>query len=208
MIYECSLVAKTDLGDSEVTKLQELVREVVKQHDGEVLIEDDWNVLRFAQPTSEGVQNGRFLYTIFSANSECNKELARRFGINEGVLKYMTLKLGEETQREEVVKKYKTPFSTKYGGSVTDDLDESRDFEKDRKRFAKRKSCWFNITNITVDWKDPKTYAWLVNEFGKISPARISGISRKHQRFANTAIKRARNLGLISHLSGRVATKA
>ncbi len=66
-------------------------------------------------------------------------------------------------------------------------------------------TCWFTTNKITADWKDPKTYAWLVNEFGKISPARVSGVSRKHHRWAESAIKRARNIGLISHLAGNTA---
>ena len=74
-----------------------------------------------------------------------------------------------------------------------------------RKKFARKKTCWFAAKSIKADWKDPKTYGWLVNEFGKISPARVTSISRKHQRFANNAVKRARNIGLISQLSDQTA---
>ncbi|MEI8347856.1 MAG: 30S ribosomal protein S18 [Pseudomonadota bacterium] len=79
------------------------------------------------------------------------------------------------------------------------------DVEKDRRNFSKRKSCWFTAKKICADWKDPGTYSWLISEFGKITPARISGISAKHQRIVTQTIKRALQLGLCSQLSGRIA---
>ena len=71
--------------------------------------------------------------------------------------------------------------------------------------FARRKSCWFTANKTAPDWKDPMSYAWLVSEFGKISPARVTGISRKMQRLATVNIKRARGIGLLSYMSGRTA---
>lgn len=205
MIYELSLVAKSELSDEQVEKLNTLVRDVVAQHDGEVFIQDDWGKMNLAQPTGNGTVSGHYIYFLFKANNANNKELARRFGINEGVLRHMIIKVGEEKDIGNLVKNYKTPFSKKYNGSVTD-TDEEEGGEGD-KRFSRRRACFFTVNQIKADWKDPKTYAWLVNEFGKISPARVSNISRKHQRFATTAVKRARQMALISHLSNRLAEK-
>jgi small subunit ribosomal protein S6 len=72
--------------------------------------------------------------------------------------------------------------------------------DKDKKLFMRKKTCWFTAQNIEPNWKDPETYLWLINEFGKISPARVTGVSTKYQKMATKAIKRARNVGLISHL--------
>ena len=209
MIYELCLVAKTELGDDGAEKLNELVRTVVSEYNGEVLIQDDWGALTFAQVTNEGIERGRFLYFIFKhESSDANKEMARRFHINEGIIRYMTLKLGEDKEQEKLVTNYKSPFSKKYRGSVVDDVEDGEgDLRKERRRFARRKSCWFTAKKVKADWKDPHTFGWLVNEFGKISPARVTGISRKHQRFATTAIKRARNIGLASYVSNAFAEK-
>lgn len=206
MIYELSLVTKAELSDDEVAKVKEMVLAVVKEYDGETFIEDDWGTLTFAQPTSTGVEQGHYLYFMYKANNLANVELSRRFKINEGVMKHLFIAVEENDDKVgEVVKNVKTPFSKKYAGSVTDADDENSDNGKDSRRFSRRKSCWFAAQKIKADWKDPLTYAWLVNEFGKISPARVSGISRKHHRFADKAIKQARNIGLLSHLSGRTA---
>lgn len=203
MIYELSLVAKPDANDQDLAALKKIVHDVVSDHDGEILIEDDWGTIVLAQPTRDGVPHGRFVYFIFKANNENNKELIRRMKINETHMRHMFVALGDETEREEIVKSYKTPFSKTYKGSVTE-IEGDADSDGPKK-FARRKSCYFRSNNIKADWKDPQTFNWLLNEFGKISAARVSGVSRKHQRFATTAIKRARQIGIASFVSNRIA---
>jgi len=203
MIYELALVATPEANEQEVAGLKSMVHEVVKAHDGEVFIEDDWGKVTLAQPTIEAVKSGHIVYFIFKANNENNKELIRRLKISDSHLRHMFIALGEDNEREAVVKAYKTPFSKTYKGSVTD---KEEDGEKDNpKKFARRKSCYFKANSIKADWKDPQTFTWLINEFGKISPARVTGVSRKHQRFATTAIKRARQIGVASYVSNRIA---
>ena len=202
MIYELALVATPEANETEVAALKALVHEVVSAHDGEVFIEDDWGKVTLAQPTTDGVPAGHFVYFIFKANNQNNKELIRRLKITETHLRHMFIALGEDSEREAVVKAYKTPFSKTYKGSVTDKEDEE---SENPKKFARRKSCYFKANSITANWKDPATFSWLVNEFGKISPARVSGVSRKHQRFVTTAIKRARQIGVASYVSNKIA---
>ncbi len=205
MIYELSLVAKSNLTPEIVSSLVEMVDKVVTSFEGKVFISDDWGVKNFAQPTSKGVESGHYLYFMFQANNENNTELLRRLKINESVLKSMVVKLSDlDEDGEKFAKEYKSPFSKKYSGSATDN-DDVKESEKERKIFTKRRRCWFTANKIKADWKDPATFTWLINEFGKISPARVSGISRKHQRYSCLAVKRARQLGLISHMSNRIA---
>ncbi len=206
MIYELSLVAKADLNEKDLASFKKLVHETVKSFAGEILVEDDWGRLTLAQPTKKGLESGHFLYFLFSANNQCNVELIRRFRINENHLRHMIVVAGDESQREAIVKAYKTPFSKTYHGSVTD-VEGKGSEDNNPRKFARRKTCYFRANDIRADWKDPATYSWLVNEFGKISPARISGVSTKYQRFATTAVKRARQIGLISHVSNQVAYK-
>ena len=206
MIYELSLVTKSDLTEETQASVKKIVHDVLADMGGEVLIEDDWGKLTFAQATSDGTESGHFVHFIYSTGANTNTELLRRFKINESVIKSLIVKLGEDEEREAVVKGYKTPFSKTYNGSATDALNADGEAENPKK-FARRKTCWFKANNITADWKDPATFSWIVNEFGKISPARISGISRKHQRTATEAVKRARQIGIASYVSSRIAHK-
>jgi ribosomal protein S18 len=76
--------------------------------------------------------------------------------------------------------------------------------DKDKRRFSRRKSCWFCAKKTEPDWKNTESYSWLVNEFGKIAPSRVSGICATHQRKATEAIKRARHIGFIGYVSNEI----
>jgi ribosomal protein S18/ribosomal protein S6 len=209
MIYEMAVVARHDLGDQGVTKIQDLVLDVVKSRNGEIVISDDWGSREFAQTTSRGIEKGRYLYFIYKSTENANAELERKFRISDDVMRSLIVKMGDDETLPAIMKNYKTPYSKKYHGSIinndaADSEDEGMGAEKDQRKFSRRKTCWFSAKKIKADWKDPNTYAWLLNEFGKISPARVSGISQKHQRFSTTAIKRARQIGLASFTTNRV----
>ncbi len=210
MIYELALVAKGDLVENEIQALTKIVHEVTKESQGEILIEDDWGRMSLAQPFGDGAKKGHYVYFIYKANNACNAEITRRLNISENIQRFLIVKLGEEAEGGNIVKNYKTPFSKKYRGTIVENNEDSEGDEggggfEDKRKFSRRKGCWFTAKNIKADWKDPNTYGWLVNDFGKISPARVSGISTKHQRFATEAIKRARQLGVASSLSSRIA---
>ena len=99
MIYELALVAKPEATDQDVATLKGMVHEVVKAHDGEVFIEDEWGKLSLAQATAEGTGTAHFVYFIFKANSENNKELIRRLKINDFHLRHLFVALGEDEER-------------------------------------------------------------------------------------------------------------
>jgi small subunit ribosomal protein S18 len=51
-----------------------------------------------------------------------------------------------------------------------------------------------------IDYKDEKMLQRFLTERGKILPARLSGISARHQRQLSIAIKRARYLALLPYI--------
>ncbi len=195
MIYETAYVLRADTTEDAINKMAETVKATIAEYAGEVLVSDAWGVKTFAQPTSKGETRGNYFYVMYKANTECNKELERRFRISEETLKFIFVKLGVEADQEAIVKGYKNPDHAVTEAGADDD--------KERKMFSKRKSCWFSAKKTSPDWKHANTYAWLVNEFGKISPARVTGLRPKYQRAATTAIKRGRCMGMISHMSSR-----
>ena len=197
MIYESAYVLRPEAGEEAVKVVTDFVAATIKEFNGEILLNDNWGVKSFAQPTSNGVTKGQYIYVMYKADTTVNLELERRFKISEDVLKFIFINLGVEADQEEIVKAYKNPaLLTEEAGF---------DSDKERRMFSKKKSCWFSAKKTTPDWKDTSSYSWLVNEFGKISPARVTGLRPKHQRAATTAIKRARCMGLISYMSNRVA---
>ncbi|MCP5469325.1 MAG: 30S ribosomal protein S18 [Chlamydiales bacterium] len=66
--------------------------------------------------------------------------------------------------------------------------------------FRKRrgKSCPFTAAGWkSIDYKDVETLKRFITERGKILPRRITGVSARFQGYLNTAIKRARYIGLL-----------
>ena len=53
-----------------------------------------------------------------------------------------------------------------------------------------------------IDYKDEKLLARFISERGKILPRRLSGVSARHQRQLQVAIKRARYLALLPYITG------
>ena len=204
MIYELALVSYPDLGDEKLAKVKSIVEEVIKQDGGDIAVQDDWGMMNLAQPTEKGLMRAVFSYFIYKASAAANAELVRRFGITEGVLNNLIIRLGEDNDLDKIVKGFKCPYSKNYNGSITENIEEDRDRDRGR-RFSRSKACWFATNEISPDWKDPGTFSWLVNEFGKISPARVSGISSKAQHQATVAIKRARQLGVASYMTNKQA---
>lgn len=200
MIYETAFVVRPDASEEVVASIKTALTETFKQFGAEVLVNDSWGVKTFAQPTESGLKKGAYHYFMYKADGKVNAEIERKFGINENLVRYLIIKLGEDKHQDNIVKAYKNPNHTQ-AANVDDEFGD----DKDKKMHSKRKSCWFSAKKTSPDWKDPKSYSWLVNEFGKISPARITGLTPTFQRRANEAIKRGRNMLLISYQSNEVA---
>ena len=65
---------------------------------------------------------------------------------------------------------------------------------------AKRKGCMFSRNKIDqIDYKDYEVLRVLISEKGKIRSRRVTGLSRRHQNQAATAIKRAREAALLPY---------
>ena len=65
---------------------------------------------------------------------------------------------------------------------------------------SNRKVCVFCEDNeIAIDYKEYKYLRKFLTETGKIIPGHVTGVCSKHQRHLGRAIKRARNIALLSY---------
>ena len=70
---------------------------------------------------------------------------------------------------------------------------------------SKRKICPIKEAGIErIDYKDVELLKNYVTEGGKIIPSRISGVDAANQRLLKIAIRRARNLALLSPMKGYI----
>ncbi|MDD3399715.1 MAG: 30S ribosomal protein S18 [Candidatus Pacebacteria bacterium] len=59
--------------------------------------------------------------------------------------------------------------------------------------------CYFCKKNIQeIDFKETDILRRFISSLGKIRPRKKTGLCAKHQRKLSSAVKRARNLGLLS----------
>lgn len=75
----------------------------------------------------------------------------------------------------------------------------------DRMSKVRKKTCPIVAAGIAeIDYKDVEFLKQFVTEKGKIIPRRISGINARNQKLLTRAIKRARNVALLSFSAGYV----
>ena len=76
----------------------------------------------------------------------------------------------------------------------------SRDENKNSPFEDRKKFCPFSQKNSPkIDYKDIKLLSRYISEKGKITPSRITNVSRSKQLELSKAIKRARFLALMSY---------
>lgn len=74
----------------------------------------------------------------------------------------------------------------------------SNDKKSDRGDFGPRKRVRYLDPTIVVDSNDIDLLRRFVTEYGKIIPARITGITAMQQREIKRGVRRARNMGLLA----------
>ena len=81
---------------------------------------------------------------------------------------------------------------------VNKEISEEK-FVKRPKKLPKKKVCVFCADKSkTIDYKDVNTLKRFVTEKGKIVSRRQTGTCAMHQREITTAIKRARNMAILT----------
>jgi small subunit ribosomal protein S18 len=84
----------------------------------------------------------------------------------------------------------------------------TRDRKRGRGKVApgggRRKACPFCRDKVDiVDYKDVGALRRAISDKGKIRSSRVTGACRRHQSQLATAVKRARELGLLPYVSDR-----
>ena len=84
------------------------------------------------------------------------------------------------------------------------DKDTRRKRLSPRDAQTRRRNCYFCRESITeVDYKNIALLRRFVSEKGKIRSRRITGACRRHQNQIAIAVKRAREMALMTYVSDR-----
>lgn len=77
-----------------------------------------------------------------------------------------------------------------------DNRDRDRDRDHDNSPFRKRVRAL--DPNDIIDINDVESLRRFITEYGKIMPARITGVTAAQQRQIKQGVRRARNMGLLA----------
>ena len=100
--YEGVLIARQDLGASQVNDLVSNLSEVIKKEGGEVVKVDNWGLKNLAYRIKKN-RKGYYVLLNIVAPANAISEYERIMRLNEDVIRYMTVKVenfNEETAAE------------------------------------------------------------------------------------------------------------
>ena len=92
--YESVLIARQDLGASQVNSLVENLSEVLKREGGEVVKVDNWGLKNLAYRIKKN-RKGHYVLLNITAPAKAIFEYERLMRLNEDVIRYMTIKVDE-----------------------------------------------------------------------------------------------------------------
>ena len=92
--YESVLIARQDLGASQVNALVENLSEVLKKEGGEVVKTDNWGLKNLAYRIKKN-RKGHYVLLNIVAPAKAIFEYERLMRLNEDIIRYMTIKVDE-----------------------------------------------------------------------------------------------------------------
>ena len=92
--YESVLIARQDLGASQVNSLVENLSEVLKREGGEVVKVDNWGLKNLAYRIKKN-RKGHYVLLNIVAPAKAVSEYERLMRLNEDIIRYMTIKVDE-----------------------------------------------------------------------------------------------------------------
>ncbi len=92
--YESVLIARQDLGASQVNDLVSNLSDVIKKQGGEVVKVDNWGLKNLAYRIKKN-RKGHYVLLNIVAPAQAIQEYERLMRLNEDVIRYMTVKVDE-----------------------------------------------------------------------------------------------------------------
>ena len=97
--YETTFITRVDLSDDGLKALKDKLFGIVKAYGGEVVYEEDWGKRKFAYPIEKETR-GHYTHFVYSAKGDVVKEIERNIRLHESTLRFMTVVLSKEFDKE------------------------------------------------------------------------------------------------------------
>jgi small subunit ribosomal protein S6 len=179
--YETVVILKADTPEATLKGLIKKIDKILTAKPGKMLKHEDWGLKRLAYEIKHE-KKGHYLFWNYAQEPSVLPLLDRAVRFEETVLRYMTITTGEHGKVKKVRKEPEQPRKPE----PNEDSEDGRRSHRD----------------VKIDYKDPITLSQFINERGKIVPRRNSRFNAKEQRALSMAIKRARQLAMLSYTTG------
>jgi len=97
--YETIYVTRPDLEEAEQLRIDEKLKGIVANGGGDLLIFEQWGKRKLAYPIRRNLQ-GSYQFLQYVAPAELPFELERNMNLEDTLIRYMTVKLGENVDVE------------------------------------------------------------------------------------------------------------
>ena len=99
--YETTFILRPNLGEEQTTEIIDRAVGIITGDEGAVICLDRWGVKRLAYEINKEVQ-GYYVYLNYAAPGKTVDEIERIFRIDDRVLRYLTVKLGDNMTAETI----------------------------------------------------------------------------------------------------------
>ncbi|MGI6655515.1 MAG: 30S ribosomal protein S6 [Desulfobulbus sp.] len=97
--YETTYILRPNLGEGQFTEIIDRTNAIITGDQGTVICLDRWGMKRLAYEIKKEVQ-GYYVYINYAAQGKTVDEIERIFRIDDRVLRYLTIKLGDSITAE------------------------------------------------------------------------------------------------------------
>lgn len=96
-IYETVFILRQDLTTQQVEELTKGFKEIITSNKGKILKEENWGLRNLAYKIKKN-KKGHYVLLESESPAEAISEFERKMGINENVLRFMTIKLAKASE--------------------------------------------------------------------------------------------------------------
>lgn len=178
--YETIILFRTDAPEATVSTITKKLEKIITKKPGKLTKKDDWGVKTLAYIVKKEKQ-ARYIIWYYTQDPKITTEVDKALRFEESILRYATLVADEGLEKHLQEKSAKK-------AAAKEPTDEEKSERNNR-----------DSNDVYVDYKDVLTLSRYTSERGKITPRRISGVNAKSQRRISQAVKRARQIAILSY---------
>jgi small subunit ribosomal protein S6 len=101
--YETTIITRVDQTDDALKTFKDRLFNIIKDFNGEVVYQEDWGKRKFAFPILKEIR-GQYTHIVYTGESGVVAELERNLRLNESTLRFMTVNLSKEFNKEVYMK--------------------------------------------------------------------------------------------------------